>query len=165
MRFAHHSRVSLHIATLLALLVLPFSVPAQEQDPAPKVKIDWQDGPTVGKLGDLAEIKVPEGYRFAGADGALKFLELTQNPPGGSELGVLIPERKENEEANGFWFVIFEFNNIGYVKDDDRDKLNAENLLKGLQSNTEEGNKERAKRGCPSTNIEGWCKPPDYDFQ
>jgi len=69
MRFARHSRVSLHIATLLALLVLPFSVPAQEQDTAPRVKIDWQDGPTVGKLGTLAEIKVPEGYRFAGADG------------------------------------------------------------------------------------------------
>ncbi len=95
MRFARHSRVFLHIATLLGLLALPFSAPAQEQDAAPKVKIDWQDGPTVGKLGSLAEIKVPEGYRFAGADGTRKFLELTQNPPSGNELGVLIPERKD----------------------------------------------------------------------
>ncbi len=163
MRFARHSRVSLHIAALLGLLALPFSAPAQEQDAAPKVKIDWQDGPTVGKLGTLAEIKVPEGYRFAGADGTWKFLELTQNPPSGNELGVLIPERKENDPSNGFWFVIFEFHEIGYVKDDDRDKLNAGNLLKELQTNTEEGNKERAKRGWPSYMIDGWYKPPYYD--
>jgi uncharacterized membrane-anchored protein len=163
MQFRRPSKHSLCIAALLASLLLPSYAPAQQQDAPPKVKIDWQEGPTVGKLGDLAEIKVPEGYRFAGADGTRKFLELTQNPPSGNELGVLIPERKENEEANGFWFVIFEFNNIGYVKDDDRDKLNANNLLKELQSNTEEGNKERAKRGWPAYNIDGWYKQPYYD--
>jgi len=163
MRNTRHSKHSLCIAALLALLLLPFYAPAQQQDAAPKVKIDWQDGPTVGKLGDLAEIKVPEGYRFAGADGTRKFLELTQNPPTGGELGVLIPERKDNEETAGFWFVIFEFNNIGYVKDDDRDKLNADNLLKELQTNTEEGNKERAMRGWPAYNIDGWFKSPYYD--
>lgn len=163
MRSTRYSKHSLCIATLLALLLLPFSAPAQEQDAAPKVKIDWQDGPTVGKLGDIAEIKVPEGYRFAGADGTRKFLELTQNPPTGGELGVLIPERKGNEENIGFWFVIFEFNNIGYVKDADREKLDADNLLRGMQTNTEEGNKERARRGWPAYNIDGWFKPPFYD--
>src|SRR6266852_7683279 len=163
MRLAPFSIRPLYIAALLALLALPFSALAQEQDAAPKVKIDWQDGPTVGKLGTLAEIKVPEGYRFAGPDGTRKFLELTQNPPSGNELGVLIPERKENDPSNGFWFVIFEFHEIGYVRDDDRDKLDAGNLLKELQTNTEEGNKERAKRGWPSYYVDGWYKPPYYD--
>ena len=151
MRLAQHSKPSFFIAALLALLALPLSAHAQEQAATPKVKIDWQDGPTVGKLGALAEIKVPEGYRFAGADGTRKFLELTENPPSGAELGVLIPERKESDPSHGFWFVIFEFRNIGYVKDDDRDKLNADALLKELQTNTEEGNKERAKRGWPAS--------------
>jgi uncharacterized membrane-anchored protein len=163
MRLARHAKPSFYIAALLGLLALPLCAPAQEQAAAPKVKIDWQDGPTVGKLGDLAEIKVPEGYRFAGADGTRKFLELTENPPSGAELGVLIPERKENEPSNGFWFVIFEFREIGHVKDDDRDKLNADALLKELQTNTEEGNKERAKRGWPAYNVDGWYKPPFYD--
>jgi uncharacterized membrane-anchored protein len=163
MPLAPLSKHSLCFVALLAVLALPFSAPAQEQAATPKVKIDWQDGPAVGKLGDLAEIKVPEGYRFAGSDGTRKFLELTQNPPSGAELGVLIPERKENDASNAFWFVIFEFHEIGYVKDDDRDKLDANALLKELQSNTEEGNKERAKRGWPAYNIDGWYKPPFYD--
>jgi uncharacterized membrane-anchored protein len=49
------------------------------------------------------------------------------------------------------------------VKDDDRDKLDADALLKELQTNTEEGNKERAKHGWPAYNIDGWYKPPFYD--
>jgi uncharacterized membrane-anchored protein len=59
--------------------------------------------------------------------------------------------------------VIFEFHEIGYVKDDDRDKLDADALLKELQTNTEEGNKERAKHGWPAYNVDGWYKPPYYD--
>ena|SRR3989449_9949576 len=96
MRFTRLPRVSLHLATLLGLLALPFSAPAQEQDTAPKVKIDWQDGPTIGKLGDLAEIKIPEGYRFAGADGTRKFLELTQNPP--AEANSVFSFQREKKE-------------------------------------------------------------------
>ena len=62
--------------------------PAQpDAKPQPKVHIDWQDGPTLAKLGDIAEINIPEGYRFAGKDGATKVLQLTQNSPSGRELG------------------------------------------------------------------------------
>jgi uncharacterized membrane-anchored protein len=71
----------------------------------------------VGKLGSLGQIKVPAGFRFSGAEGTRKFLELTQNPPNGSELGVLVPVLEENENTDNFWFVIFEFHDIGYVKD------------------------------------------------
>lgn len=42
---------------------------------------------------------------------------------------------------------MFEFSNVGYVKDDERDKLDANVLLKTISDNTEESNKERAKRG------------------
>jgi len=158
------SRNSFYLTALLAMVTFPLAVPAQEQAAPPKVKIDWQNGPTVGKLGDIAEIKIPEGFRFSGVDGTRKFLELTQNPPSGDELGVLIPERKENEPAGDFWFVIYEFHEIGYVKDDDRDKLDADALLKELQTNTEAGNKERAKRGWPAYNIDGWYRAPFYDI-
>src|SRR5215467_8055230 len=91
---------------------------AQEQ---PKIQIDWQDGPTTGKLGDIAQIEVPEGYRFAGKAGAEKVLQLTQNLPSGRELGVLVAR------GSG-WFMIFEFEESGYVKDNE--KLDADAILK-----------------------------------
>jgi uncharacterized membrane-anchored protein len=141
----------------------PTTIAADE----PKVQIDWVDGPINARLGDIAEIKVPAGYRFTGKDGTRKFLELTQNPPGGNELGTVIPITSASDNAeskdSGFWFVIFEFSEVGYVKDDDRDKLDADALLKSIKDNTENSNQERAKRGWPAYHVTSWYKPPFYD--
>jgi uncharacterized membrane-anchored protein len=156
---------------VIALLVFSsyFFVPelAAEDTPsaAPKVRIDWVDGPVSVRLGDIAEIKVPAGYRFTGKDGTRKFLELTQNPPQGNELGTIIPEVSKDADGNDseFWFVIFEFNEVGFVKDDDRNKLDADALLKSIKENTEESNKQRAGRGWAAYHVTGWYRPPFYD--
>lgn len=158
------------IIALLAVLLLSSAVlraaptddPKKSEDTAPK--IDWADGPLTARLGDLAEIKVPAGYRFTGKDGTRKFLELTGNPPSGDELGTVIPISDSDDSKDaGFWFVIFEFNDVGYVKDDDKDKLDAGALLKSIQNATEEANKERAQRGWTPYHVRGWYKPPFYD--
>jgi len=154
----------LSLVLLTVTIFPPFAAPSADQaDNKSKDNIQWQDGPTVGKLGTLGEIKVPAGYRFSGIEGTRKFLELTHNPPNGAELGVLVPVLEENENSSNFWFVIFEFHEIGYVKDDDKDKLDSEALLKSIQNSTEEGNKERAKRGWTAYHVSGWYKPPYYD--
>jgi hypothetical protein len=70
------------VALLLALaLVAPGSASAQGGS-----DIDRQDGAGTGQLGDIAQIRIPDGYRFAGRDGVRRFLELTQNPVSGEEL-------------------------------------------------------------------------------
>jgi uncharacterized membrane-anchored protein len=122
--------------------------------------IDWIDGPSVGQLGDIAQIKVPEGYRFAGREGVRRFMELTQNPVSGDELGVLVSAGGADAET---WFVIFEFNPIGYVKDDEKGKLDAAAILKSLKAGNERGNEERRKRGWSTLELAGWSTPPRYD--
>jgi len=131
------------------LLCLPTPGADNPSNDRPKVQIDWAAGPLTARLGDIAEIKIPAGYRFTGKDGTRKFLELTQNPPGGSELGTIIPDvsNETDDKDSTFWFVIFEFSDVGFVKDDDRDKLDADTLLKSIKGTTEEANKERASRG------------------
>ncbi len=131
---------------------------------APAPKIDWIDGPVTMQLGDIAEIKVPAGYRFTGKDGTRKFLELTGNPPSGDELGTIVPASGQDDAKDSeFWFVLFEFRDVGYVKDDDRDKLDADALLKNIRESTEEANKERLQRGWLAYHVRGWYKPPFYD--
>lgn len=144
---------------LLLTMALATSAAAQQQQPA----IQWQEGPTVGKLGDIAEVRVPAGYRFVGKAGAMKLLELTQNPTSGNELGALVPNDEESARAKNMWFVIFEFSDIGYVKDDEKDKLDADAIYKSLDEGTEESNKIRKQRGWPSFHLTGWYKPPFYD--
>lgn len=133
------------------------SKPEQQQAPVPK--IDWQNGPTTGKLGDIAEIKVPKGFSFTGKDGTQKLLEMTHNVPSGRELGAIVP----NTEDSGGWFITFEFSNTGYVKDDEKDKLDSAALLKSLQEGTEEENAQRKQRGWKAFHVTGWEKPPFYD--
>lgn len=161
------SRLFLGLACLLpAVLCSPVLADDPKPDQPAKPKIDWIDGPVTARLGDVAQIKVPEGYRFTGKEGTRKFLELTHNPPGGNELGTIIPIAKQDSDSgdsNDFWFVIFEFNDVGYIKDDDRDKLNPDALLKSIKDNTEESNSERAKRGWAPYHVVSWYKPPFYD--
>lgn len=166
MLLPHCSRFYCFVASLAfgSYLLLP-AFAGDTPSTAPKPRIDWVDGPVNARLGDVAEIKVPAGYNFTGKDGTRKFLELTHNPPQGNELGTIIPE--VSKEADGsdseFWFVIFEFNEVGFVKDDDRDKLDPDALLKSIKASTEESNEERAKRGWAAYHVTGWYRPPFYD--
>lgn len=145
-----------------ALLAFAFSMlaAAQEPQPQPQVKIDWQKGPGVGHLGSIADINIPEGYMFTGKDGAVKVLQITHNIPNGRELGVLVSGAR-----NSSWFMIFEFEDTGYVKDDDKDKLDADAILKNIQEATDASNEERQRHGWKPLHVSGWEKPPFYDPQ
>lgn len=142
------------------LLSLSLCVLCLAQETKQKPVIDWQPGPTTATLGDVAEITVPEGFLFADKKGAQKLLELTQNIPNGSELGAIVPRTKEGEDV---WFVVFEFHEVGFVNDDEKDKLDGSALLKSIQNATEESNKARADKGWPEFHVSGWQQQPFYD--
>jgi uncharacterized membrane-anchored protein len=93
---------------------------------------------------------------FAGAADTRKLLELMENPTGGLELGLIAPQ-------DFSWFVVFEYDDIGYVKDDDQNSLDADAMLESIREGTKAGNKERRKRGWPTMKILGWEQPPHYD--
>ena len=155
------ARLALKALFFFTLLALLFSIVGTAQEPPskqPEVKINWQDGPTIGQLGSIAQLKVPAGYRFTGKQGALQVMELTHNPASGNELGVVIPAGSEVK-----WFMTFEFSDSGYVKDDDKDKLDADAILKSIQQGTEAANEERRKHGWKPFHVTGWRTQPFYD--
>lgn len=118
--------------------------------------INWQKGPAVGDLGTQAQVKVPAGYVFAGARDTRTIMEANHNPVTGREMGFVAPAGEQ-------WFAVFEFDDVGYVKDDEKGSLDAEALLESIQAGTEAGNKERIKRGWPTMTILGWETPPRYN--
>jgi uncharacterized membrane-anchored protein len=130
----------------------------QQQPQQEKPKINWQQGPTTGVLGDIAQITVPQGFAFTDKTGAQQLLVLTHNIPSDRELGALV-----STERDSSWFMIFEFDDTGYVKDDEKDKLDADALLKNMKQATEEGNEERQKRGWRALHVVGWDHAPYYD--
>jgi len=145
--------------------------PAQKQPAAPaedeggppeKTPFDGiklEKGPLDGKLEQLGTVKVPEGYLFAsGSVEAGKFMEATNNPASNKEVGVLVP-------MDFSFFVLFEFSSDGYVKDDDKDKIDADAILKNMREGQEAANSARKARGWNELTIEGWHTPPRYNQQ
>ncbi len=145
---------------LLFLFTAGLTVAAAAQEPAteqPKPKIDWQAGPSTGRLGDIGEINIPDGYRFTGRAGTQTVLKLTHNPPSGKELGTIIP-------SGGKWFMIFEFEDSGYVKDNDRN-LDANSILQNIKEGTEAANEQRKANGWKPFHVTAWETSPFYDPQ
>lgn len=120
--------------------------------------IRWVEGPGVGSLGSVAEINIPVGYIFADGDDTRVLMEAMENPVSGVEVGFFAPEGAD-------WFVVFEFDKIGYVPDDERDSLDADAILKSIKQSNAEGNKERTRKGWPTLNIVGWAQPPRYNVE
>src|SRR4051794_3602969 len=110
----------------LALAILPLHAQDAEAGDLPKLKINWITGPTTANLEDIAEIKVPADFRFTGPKGTRALLEAWGNPTSDRELGLLAP-------TSMVWVVVFEFDKAGYVKDDDKDKLNPDAMMKQIR--------------------------------
>ena len=143
-----------------AAVVLALAVPVSAQEgQAPE--INWIPGPTTAQMGDgLASIKVPEGYLFADKAETKKIMELTGNPPSDQEIGLIAPA----DDAKT-WFLIFEYDEVGYVKDDDKDEIDADAILKSIREGTEAANEERKEMGADPIEIVGWFETPHYDSQ
>jgi len=110
------------------------------------------------QLGSMAEISIPEGWRFTDGNGTRSMLELYGNLPGESELGML------TTEGHGPW-VIFEFDDSGYIKDDEKDKLDANAMLKSLQDSQKRANTRRTEMGMEPLELIGWAVPPRFNDQ
>jgi len=124
-----------------------------------QVGFDWQFGPAVAQLGDgLAEIEIPDGYMALGREETQRLMEYLENPVNGTEVGTIAPAE---DDAN--WFVVFEWDTIGYVADDDHEDIDAAALLASIREGTEAANEERAKRGWGTMEIVGWQEEPHYD--
>ena len=111
----------------------------------------------------IASINVPEGFKFLESAEAKYVVEdLWGNPKGQEPLGLLFPANSGAMDPNGYAYVV-KFEDIGYVKDKDADKINYDDLLKDMKKASEEDNVERKKMGYTEMHLVGWAKKPYYD--
>jgi uncharacterized membrane-anchored protein len=115
--------------------------------------LGWKVGPSEGKIAGRATIAIPAKYMFLGAADTSKFLTLMRNLPRNDSY-TFAPN-----DLN--WFAIFDFEDTGYIKDDE--KIDADAVLQSLKEGNARGNEERKRRGYPALTLEGWFVPPFYD--
>jgi uncharacterized membrane-anchored protein len=147
----------LGLCALLALVAL-WGGPARAEQTAPP-PLEWLRGPGTVPIGDgLAEIELTDDYVFLDAEGTQRMLEMGGNPVSGSELATVAPLSDEQG-----WFIIFEWADIGYVKDDEGEDLDADAILESIREGNDAANEERERRGWSTIDIVGWQEPPFYD--
>jgi uncharacterized membrane-anchored protein len=114
-------------------------------------------GPAEIKLRDQAVLKLPAAYGWIPEPQASRLMKAIGNHPDERELGLIFP----NAEGQ-HWMVVARYEDAGYIKDDDAKNWNVDDLLKGLQEGTDEGNKDRKARGFAELEILGWIEKPTY---
>jgi uncharacterized membrane-anchored protein len=115
--------------------------------------LQWVQGPAKPGITERASIALPADMMYLDAAGTAKFLELTGNLP--EENSYTIAPKDLS------WFAVFDFSDIGYVKDDE--KIDAAALLKTMQENQTASNEERKSKGLDNLTIKGWSVVPHYD--
>jgi len=112
----------------------------------------------------IATINVPKGFKFLEASEAKYVIEdLWGNLKGQNPLGMIFPESSTATMLN--YAFIIEYEAMGYVKDDDADDINYDDLLKQIKEDEIKANEERTKLGMTTMNIIGWASKPFYDKQ
>jgi uncharacterized membrane-anchored protein len=119
----------------------------------PLAELNWIEGPTEVTVLGQAKLKVPEGYVYLDREDTVRFQELMQNISSGNET-VLAP-------MDLGWFALFEFDESGYVKDDEA--IDKDAVLKSVRDGTEASNPERRRRGWGEMHVVGWKVEPHYD--
>lgn len=111
----------------------------------------------------IAQLNVPQGFKFLNAEQSQHVLsELWGNPPDNSVLGMLFPESGGPMADSNYAFVIT-YQADGYVKDDEADDLDYDQMLKEMQAGEAEENKQRQKEGYGAIHMVGWASKPYYD--
>lgn len=153
-------------AALFAVTFWAHSAKAEEPAPAadPNEAV-WraanaalERGPKTIGIKDQATLALPEGYGFVPREQAVKVMEVMGNSSDERLLGLIYPLR---ENAN--WFVTVEYEDAGYIKDEEAKEWDADGLLKNLKEGTEAGNERREKLGIEPIKVTRWVESPAYD--
>ncbi|WP_411680958.1 DUF2167 domain-containing protein [Clostridium thailandense] len=144
---------------LLILISIVFNTQLVYAANTPKSDVKWIEGPKTVDVGsDLGKLDLPGEYVFANGEDAKKLMKEMDNTVTGKEQGIVFPKDTEQN-----WYVLFEFDPIGYVSDSESKKINADKLLEEIKEGTEKDNEERKKKGSPTLDIIGWDEKPHYD--
>ena len=119
---------------------------------------------TIPLKGGIGKIIIPDGFKYLDPEQSEQVLvDLWGNPKSDNmTLGLILPENQGLLSDEGYVFNI-QYDEIGYVKDDDADDIDYDDLLDEMQEDSKKENKARIKEGYEPISIVGWAAKPYYD--
>jgi uncharacterized membrane-anchored protein len=109
------------------------------------------------------EFDVPKGFKFLNKEQSKYVVEtLWGNLPQENLIGMLFPASGGPFDDSSYAFIITS-EDMGYVKDDDAEKIDYDELLKNMQKDEVDENKKRISQGLKPLYTVGWAEKPFYD--
>ena len=164
--FSRHLRFGL---PLLALLLAAAAAAQSDDQPRTpeqqQAAEDWAAamsamvrGPQSVALLEKGQLALPDGFGFVPKREATTLMGLMGNQVDDRFVGLVFPLA---EEAS--YFVSLDYEDSGYIEDDEAADWDADGLLQGLKDGTEAANAERRRRGFEALTVTRWIEPPSYD--
>ncbi|MEK8130556.1 DUF2167 domain-containing protein [Paenibacillus filicis] len=119
-------------------------------------KYNWIEGGKKVDLKQIATLDLDPSLLFLDAANTMKMNKENGDAPSGREIGSVYPM-----DENQTWSVIFEYEESGYIKDEEKKKIDAKGILKSYKKGTEEANKD--KQPGERLYVTGWDVEPFYD--
>ncbi|WP_232846576.1 DUF2167 domain-containing protein [Amphritea pacifica] len=167
-------KIGIFLITLCLLISLPLRAEEQQLTPEQQQYIlearnlldslNHQTG-KVALPNGVASLDVPDSFYYLSPEDSEKVLvDVWGNLPGtGSEtLGMLLPSDTTPYDDNS-WGVTIEYEEDGYVSDENADDLDYNELLEQMKKDAQEASKQRVAEGYEPIELIGWASPPYYD--
>ncbi|VXC39557.1 Uncharacterized membrane-anchored protein [Pseudomonas sp. 8Z] len=115
---------------------------------------------------DLATLNLPESLVFLDSENTQRLLvDGWGNPPDDvPPLGMILPAGI-SPLAQESWGVTVEYENSGYVSDEDAADIDYGDMLKDMQADMGEANTWREENGYEPVELVGWAAEPRYDAE
>lgn len=125
--------------------------------------LNYQDG-TITLPGGKAQLEVPPNYYYLSPEDAEKVLTDGWGNVPSNELswGMIFPADYHPLHSDAYGVTI-NYQNDGHVKDSDANKVDYDELLTTMQSDTSQENVWRLENGYESIQLLGWASQPYYD--
>lgn len=165
---------------VIGMQCLAQAVPEDQDTSAQKSEVEryqmwsremWQSmSPLTGKVSladDVASLNVPDSFYYLNKEDSRKVLEeIWGNPPGAANslLGMLFPADITPFDGHA-WGVTIEYEQDGYVSDEDAGDIDYSELLEQMRSDTKIASGERVEQGYDAISLIGWAEPPHYESQ
>ncbi|MDO4643111.1 MAG: DUF2167 domain-containing protein [Cardiobacteriaceae bacterium] len=151
----------LHSLTLLAalssnLLITANAQTAEQEKRIAEIQSQGQVGPKTIELGPQASLQLPKDMLFIDKKGANEIMEIYGNTVDPERYGIIFSEDQG-------WLADLTYIESGYIKDDDAQSWNIDELLQNIKDSAAEQNKTRMEKGIPKLNVGGWIEKPRYD--
>lgn len=124
--------------------------------------LDRQSG-GITLLGGDVVLDIPKTLYFLDADDAKRVIvDAWDNPAADGTIGMIFAAGTSPLNS-GVWGVEVQWDDSGYVSDEDAATIDYDELLESMQSDVRRESERRVSSGYDSVNLVGWAAPPSYD--